>query len=123
MEKRLYFIVGDVLSNVVIGALAAVSIAGLIGPAWNMLLGMIVGMIVGMAESLLAPLTLCPFFGAMEVMLPTMVTGMVAGMVLGMRAVMQPVYFSQAAGLGALVGIGTLLLVLVVNAKLQGEVG
>lgn len=123
MEKRLYFIFGDVLSNAAIGGLAGLGAAGLVSAGWNMLIGMGIGMIVGMGVSFLALLIFCPFFGAMEVMLPTMLAGMLAGMVLGMAAAMQTLSLSQAAGIGALIGIGAMLLVFMFNAKLQGEVG
>ena len=119
MEKRLYFIFGDVLSNAAIGGLAGLGAAGLVSAGWNMLIGMGIGMIVGMGVSFLALLVFCPFFGAMEVMLPTML----AGMVLGMAASMQTLGLSQAAGVGALIGIGAMLAVFMFNAKLQGEVG
>ena len=81
-----------------------------------------IGMLVGMGMSFLALLIFCPFFGAMEVMLPTMLAGMLAGMLLGMAAAMQTLSQSQAAGIGAMIGIGAMLAVFMFNAKLQGEV-
>lgn len=123
MEKRLYFIFGDVLSNAAIGGLAGLGAAGLVSAGWHMLIGMGIGMIAGMGVSFLALVIFCPFFGAMEVMLPTMLTGMLSGMALGMAATMQTLYLSQAAGIGAMIGIGAMLVVFMFNAKLQGEVG
>ncbi len=123
MEKRLYFIFGDVLSNAAIGGLAGLGAAGLVSAGWHMLIGMGMGMIAGMGVSFLALVIFCPFFGAMEVMLPTMLTGMLSGMALGMAATMQTLYLSQAAGIGAMIGIGAMLVVFMFNAKLQGEVG
>jgi len=123
VEKRLYFIFGDVLSDAAIGGLAGLGAAGLVSAGWHMLIGMGIGMIVGTGVSFLALLIFCPFFGAMEVMLPTMLSGMLSGMVLGMAAAMQTLYLSQAAGIGAMIGIGAMLVVIMFNAKLQGEVG
>ena len=118
MEKRLYFIFGDILSNAAIGGLTGLGAAGLVSTGWNMLIGMGIGMLVGMGMSFLALLIFCPFFGAMEVMLPTML----AGMLLGMAAAMQTLSQSQAAGIGAMICIGAMLAVFMFNAKLQGEV-
>ncbi len=106
MEKRLYFIFGDMLSNAAIGGLTGLAVAGLVSTGWNMLIGMGIGMLVGMGMSFLALLILCPFFGAMEVMLPTM----------------QTLSQSQAAGIGAMICIGAMLAVFMFNAKLQSEV-
>ena len=52
-----------------------------------------------------------------------MLSGMLSGMVLGMAAALQMLYLSQAAGIGAMIGIGAMLVVIMFNAKLQGEVG
>jgi hypothetical protein len=112
-----------VLSNAAIGGLAGLGAAGLVSAGWHMLIGMGIGMIAGMGVSFLALHIFCPFFGAMEVMLPTMLPGMLSGMVLGMAATMQTLYLSQAAGIGAMIGIGAMLVVFMFNAKLQGEVG
>ena len=43
-------------------------------------------------------------------------------MLLGMAAAMQTLRQSQAAGIGAMIGIGAMLAVFMFNAKLQGEV-
>ena len=64
MEKRLYFIFGDVLSDAAIGGLAGLGAAGLVSAGWHMLIGMGIGMIVGTGVSFLALLIFCPFFGA-----------------------------------------------------------
>ena len=54
MEKRLYFIFGDVLSNVARGGVAGLGAAGLVSAGWHMLIGMGIGMIAGMGVSFLA---------------------------------------------------------------------
>jgi hypothetical protein len=73
MEKRPYFIMGDLMANSLIGGLAAVAAMILISSSWMMFIAMIVGMAAGMFISLLLGLLIfIPLFGAMEVMLPAM---------------------------------------------------
>ncbi len=48
MEKRPYFIAGDMLVVSTTGALVGLSCAALFGPAWNMWLSMLIGMAIGM---------------------------------------------------------------------------
>lgn len=106
MEKRLYFIFGDVLSDGVVSILAGLAAASLIGTGWPMLIGMLVGMVIGMLVSLLGPFVFSPLFGAHEIMLPTMLSGMAAGMVLGMAATLQSFGAATIVGIGALIGLG-----------------
>lgn len=119
MERRPYFIFGDLVACLATGALVGAACAALFGPGWNMLLAMFVGMALGMALTL--PLTFLVFlalFGAMEVMVPSMLTGMVVGMVVSMEAAMQGVTVLQGIEAGLVVGflcmVGTYLL----NARL-----
>ncbi len=119
METRPYFLLGDLLANVVIGALVGVTCASLFDPSWNMWLGMFLGMALGMAIALVLGVGLFfIFFGAMEVMVPTMLTGMVTGMIVGMAAPMMEVHLPDAARWGAASGIGCLGFTYVVNAFL-----
>jgi len=78
MERRLYFVLGDLLVNAIAGVAAAFS-AGLVPPSWHPLVAMPLGMCVGAASASVVALLFMPFFGAFEVMLPAMLTGMVAG--------------------------------------------
>ena len=121
METRLYFLFGDVVSNSVIGILAGLAAASLVGPGWPMLLGMLVGMAIGMLVSFLGPIVFCPLFGAHEVMMPTMLTGMLSGMVFGMWAAMRVLSTETVAGIGALLGLGMAVVVWMSNARLHGE--
>lgn len=121
MEKRLYFLFGDVVSNSVISVLAGIAAASLVGVGWPMPLGMLVGMALGMLVSFLGPLVFCPWFGAHEVMLPTMLTGMLSGMVFGMWAAMQSSSPGTVVSIGALLGLGVAILVWIGSARLQGE--
>ena len=52
METRPYFVIGDILVNLVCGAVIGGLMALIFTPAWNMFLAMVVGMALGMALSL-----------------------------------------------------------------------
>lgn len=121
MEKRLYFLFGDMVSNSVVGILAGVATASLVGIDWPMLIGMLVGMAIGMLVSLLGPLVFCPWFGALEVMIPTMLTGMLSGMALGMLAAMSSLSLGTVGGIGACIGLGVTVMVWIGSAVLHGE--
>jgi hypothetical protein len=122
MRTRPYFLFGDILSNVCIGALAAVLMSALIGPGWPMLVAMIVSMVLGMFLSLVVGLVLFfRFFGAMEVMLPTMFSGMFAGMCVGMAASMGPVGAGTALWAGALIGLFTVIAIYFANFLINGR--
>ena len=123
MERRVYFLCGDLVSCAVIGAAAGGLCAVVFGPAWNMILAMIVGMVLGMALSLVLGFALFFWlFGAMEVMVPAMLTGMAAGMAISMAAAMDPVGAAQAAQAGALIGLAVVGVTYVANARLVGKV-
>ena len=121
MEKRVYFLFGDVLASSLIGVLAGLAASALIGPSWPMLIAMLIGMALGMLVSLLSPIVFTPLFGAHEVMIPSMLAGMLSGMVVGMGAAMQPLSAGTASALGAFIGLGVTVLVWIGNAVLHGE--
>ncbi|MBF0285947.1 MAG: hypothetical protein HQL51_15970 [Magnetococcales bacterium] len=85
MEKRLYFVMGDLLSNGVMGATGAAAAAWAAGRwGWGGGVGMVAGMVFGMVASMVwAPLWVV-LFGALEIMLPGMLAGMLGGMIGGM---------------------------------------
>jgi hypothetical protein len=80
MEKRPYFVLGDLLVNVTAGVAAAISVRALVPPSWHPVVAMFVGMCLGSLVASVVSFLFMPFFGAFEVMLPAMLTGMVAGM-------------------------------------------
>jgi len=85
MEKRLYFIIGDLLANVFVATATVALTAWLIGGSWGMSPGMLIGMVIGMAISLvLIVALLSPILGAMEIISPCMLSGMLGGMWGGM---------------------------------------
>jgi hypothetical protein len=121
METRLYFLFGDVLANLLAGALIGVGCALLFGPGWNMWVAMAVGMPLGMLFALVLAILLGALFGAMEVMLPVMVTAMVVSMVVPMMAAMSQVTILSAAELGSVLGLCCLALCYWANARLRAR--
>ena len=101
MERRLYFVVGDILANVGAGALAAWTSTAVIGERLPQLLAMPIGMLLGGAVAMALAMGLMIVLGGCEVMLPLMTTGMLAGMVAPMGAAAA----GGAARAGALVGV------------------
>ena len=85
-NRALRFLLGDIFSNGVLGALAGTSCAALVGESWKMLPAMLVGTLLGMALAVPLQFVCGIFFGAFEVMLPMMLTGMMTGMVIAMVA-------------------------------------
>ena len=79
MERRPYFVLGDILANGVTGALVAAACTSTIGETVPMILAMPVGMMLGGMLAMLLAAGLTVAFGAFEVMLPVMTTGMLVG--------------------------------------------
>ncbi len=125
MERRLYFLLGDCLANVVTGGLAAWGGVAVAGSDWHMLPAMLVGMVVGMGISFFSQFPFLIYFGAMEVMLPVMLTGMVAGMAGSMAVVMVPegeaVVLLETMLLGAGLGLAVVVYTYGLNALVRGE--
>lgn len=120
MDNRLYFIAGDLVSNIIAGILIALSAALLISPGWNMLIAMAVMMALGMISALLLSLALGILFGAMEIMVPVMLTGMFSGMSGGMWLAMTDVALVQLVYLGAVIGFAVTCIIWLVNTQLRG---
>jgi len=121
LERRFYFIAGDVLSNAVTGMAAAWLAVLLVDTSWPMLAGMAVGMLSGMGLGLLLMPAFVGLFGAMEVMLPVMLTAMLSGMVFGMAGAMQAAALQTLLLGGGSIGILVLLLTYAVDAALRGR--
>ncbi|MFV0278411.1 MAG: hypothetical protein ACK5HY_14680 [Parahaliea sp.] len=120
MDKRLYFVVGDLAANIVTGALVGWLVWLATPHGWNMWLIMAPAMILGMVLATVLAIPLGMLFGAMEVMVPMMLSGMVAGMVLGMHAAMHRSDAAFALATGALCGLASILAVWALNSLLRG---
>ena len=108
VADRLYFLVGDIVSNATTGACAGFACALVINPGWHMFTAMLGGMLIGMAVALLLVFPLMRYFGAMEVMLPVMLSGMVAAMIVAMMASMTALSLSAGLRWGAGCGLSAL---------------
>jgi hypothetical protein len=117
MEKRLYFILGDLLANAFIATVAVALTAWLIGGSWGMLPGMLVGMLIGMAIALpLSLAMLSPILGIMEVLSPCMISGMLGGMWGGMW----PLAGTAMLRWGVGTGIAVVVIIYALNAVVTG---
>lgn len=122
METRPYFIFGDCFANALVGAFS-----GWAGVAWmphalGFWLGMLVSMAGAMTVTMALALTLfLRWFGAHEVMVPTMIGGMTANMSVCAVAHLYGVSALDGAWLGALIGLAVLFITYAVNARLVRE--
>lgn len=122
MDSRLYFVLGDIFSNVLAGLVAGWFSWLLVDTGWNMWLAMIVSMVVGMLVAGVMFIPLSIVFGIIELMLPMMFSGMLGGMVVGMWAAMHPGSGGMAAFVGAVCGLVGIVVIWVVNNSLRGVV-
>lgn len=120
MDSRLYFVLGDLASNILVGLVVGWLCALIVGVGWNMYLAMLLAMVIGMVVGTVLWFPLGILFGAMEVMLPTMFGGMLSGMVVGMWAAMMPVSGTQAAVIGSVCGLISIVIIWVVNNAVRG---
>lgn len=85
MEKRIPFIIGDVLANMLVATVTTAAATWLIGGTWGMIAGAAAGMVLGMVIALLLCIpVLMTLLGAFEVLTPVMLSGMLGGMWGGM---------------------------------------
>jgi len=117
MEKRLYFIIGDLIANAFVATVAAGLTAWLIGGSWGMIPGMLIGMLIGMIIALpLSLIMLAPLLGAMEVISPCMISGMLGGMWGGMM----PLSGDEIYRWGIGTGITVVVIIYIANAIVTG---
>jgi hypothetical protein len=118
MKQSTWFLFGDVLGNLLAGAMAAVVALWLTAPGDNMLLAMLWGMVVPMLLSMPLALLLGRYFGALELMITMMVSAMLAGMVVAMRAAMSELLLFDALIYGVLIALVVVRWVLSLNDRL-----
>ena len=117
MEKRLYFVIGDLLANAFVATVTVALTAWLIGGSWGMISGMLVGMLIGMAVSLILSVALlAPILGIMEIIAPCMLSGMLAGMWGGMW----PLTGTAILRWGISTGIIVVVIIYALNAVMTG---
>jgi len=122
MERRVYFIFGDVLACLLAGAVSGWLVQFALSGDWYPLVGMIFGMAMGMLVGMLTGILLSPFFGDFEVMLPASFSGMLAGMIVGMVYTLGENSPDDAALSGAGLGLVCLAFTYFLQGKLFGEV-
>lgn len=120
MDSRLYFVVGDLVSNLLVGLIVGLVCAWLIPAGGFMFVAMVVAMLIGMVLGMLVWFPLSIYFGAMEVMVSTMFSGMLSGMVVGMWAAMVPLSAGQAGAVGLLCGLVGITVIWALNTALRG---
>jgi hypothetical protein len=122
METRPYFVLGDCFSNALVGAFSGWAGIVWMPHAFGFWLGMLVSMAGAMAVTMVLALTLLlRWFGAHEVMVPTMIGGMTANMTVCAIAHHHAMSALDGAWMGALIGIVVLSLTYIANARLTRE--
>jgi hypothetical protein len=120
MERRLFFVFGDLLTNVTCGSLAALCCAWLLS-ALPMIPAMLLGMLVGMLLSMVLLFgILMRHFGAMEPMVQGMTSGMLAGMFATMFISPDVPLTVSALELGAATGCMVFVVTWLLNAVISG---
>ena len=117
MKRRIYFIFGDMISNVIIGGAAGVVSRALVNESWRTFPAMAAGMVLGSVIATAASLVFMLFIGDFEVMLPGMFSGMLSGMFTAMMEAMGPIKLLQAAGWGAIIGLAPFAAVYFLNSR------
>jgi hypothetical protein len=120
MDHQFGYVIGDLVANVLLGALVGLLCWLIVGPSWNMWIAMFLMMAVGSFVGLVGFFFTARWLGAMEAMVPMMLTGELTGMVVGMAVPMMP--FSALEGLvwGAACGGAAMVIIWVANALLSG---
>jgi uncharacterized membrane protein YeaQ/YmgE (transglycosylase-associated protein family) len=121
LERRLYFIFGDLLACAVTGAAAGWLVHAMIPGDWHPLIGMVLGMLLGLPVGVVGGILFAPLFGDFEVSLPASLAAMVAGSVVGMLQGMAEIGAATALWGGALAGLACLAYSYVLQARLRGE--
>jgi hypothetical protein len=120
VDHRLFFVVGDFVANIAIGAIVGLICWAIVSPHWNMWVAMFAMMPVGTIVGLIFFFPVGIKLGAMEVMVPLMFSGELSGMVVGMACAMAVLPAGSAALLGAVTGMAGIFLVWSVNTILRG---
>jgi hypothetical protein len=122
LERRPYFIFGDLLACSVTGAAAGWLVYAVIPGSWHPLVGMALGMLLGLPIGLVGGFIFAPLFGDLEATLPANLSAMVAGMATGMLVGMVDIGAGAAGGGGALAGLACMAYTYALQAWLHGEV-
>ena len=122
MERRPYFIFGDILACAATGAAAGWLVHALIPGAWFLPLAIVAGMALGMLAGMIGGMLFSPFFGGFEIIMPAALSGMAAGMVVAMLSAMAGTGPAAALGAGGATGLACLAYTYVLQALKHGPV-
>lgn len=120
MDNRLYFVLGDLFANIIVGLLVGGLSWLIVSTGWNMWLAMVLMMAVGMLAALILWIPVGIQFGAIEAMVPAMLSGMLSGMVLGMWCAMVALSGTAASAIGGVCGLVGIVFIWVANNSLRG---
>lgn len=120
MDNRTGYVIGDLVANVVLGAIVGLLCWAILGQWWNMWIAMFLMMAIGSFLGLVAFFVTARWLGAMEAMVPMMLTGELTGMVVGMAVPMMPFTALQGLIWGAACGAASMVLIWIANALLRG---
>lgn len=120
MDSRLFFVLGDLATNILVGGVVGWLCSLIVGVGWNMFFAMLLTMFIGMVAGTVLWFPLGIFFGAMEVMLPAMFSGMLSGMVVGMWATMMSLGDYEAVAIGGACGLIGITTIWILNNQVRG---
>jgi hypothetical protein len=120
VDHRYGYVIGDLVANVVLGAIVGLLCWLIVGPSWNMWIAMFLMMAIGSIVGLIGFFVTARWLGAMEAMVPLMFTGELTGMVVGMAVPMMPFTAMQSAIWGAACGAVAMVIIWIANALLRG---
>ncbi|HJP52118.1 MAG TPA: hypothetical protein QF611_13895, partial [Pseudomonadales bacterium] len=120
MDHRLYFVLGDLFANLLVGAVSGWLCWLIVDPGWNMWVAMILMMALCMFMSILLWLPFSVVLGVMEAMVPFMLTGMLSGMVVGMWLTRELLDASSSFSIGAVCGLVSIVFIWILNSALRG---
>ncbi len=121
MERRLYFIIGDILNCALAAAGGGWLTWLVVTDGWPILPAIAAGMVVGMMAGMLVGLFCSPFFGIMEVILPAALAGQMGGMAAGLMVAGYGAGLERAFLIGVTAGLLTLIFVYLLQARFHGE--
>ena len=121
MERRPYFIIGDIINCALAGAAGGWLTWLVVTDGWSALAAIAAGMVIGMMAGMLVGLFCSPFFGIMEVILPAALAGQMGGMagglmVAGYGAGLEGAFLSAVPA-----GLLALIFVYLLQARFQGK--
>jgi hypothetical protein len=116
MERRPYFIIGDLLNCTLAGGAGGWLTWLVVAGGWSALPAIAAGVVIGMSAGMLVGFFCSPFFGIMEVILPAALAGMMGGMVGGLTATGEGAFLS-----GVPAGLLALIFIYLLQARFRGE--